>query len=481
MSHITGSETYDTVVVVWDFVTRRPLIIEARNGGAETTDTLVGTFYTAQNANYLPSNTGFADAVDGIKAGTKTLYYRFGSDNYQYDSYVPLYFWAWNNCPVARAVGFRRENVGPVDKLFYKRSSSVPSKPDVTYDGRFESGDVELINDLEDLEWYPDNNITGTDTLYSIVVTYSYDADSGVSDTLITTPTSSSVQYSTDGGTTFTSSVTDSDDVTHIQYWTRSGTLVIPVATDDKRQTLIGSTWHSSANQAFVTVGSKDASKWTAIGVKSSWRKEWAGNRHNVIKSEGYAEMSLDKLPKAYPGDFRLSDGRCLTEGREMMLRHHKWDGYVTLSLPLINTNTSHSRWDDLIWRTFAIMHKPKTWLTTQMTATTTTMRVFSANGMAVGDTLLVDDEQMTITAINRTQTSVSDTRPILEADSSRNLYQDTLTVSRGAKSTTAGTHIVNERVHVDTKSDVVTGVRVFRGNWAAPYQIFFYGVNYEA
>lgn len=361
-----------------------------------------------------------------------------------HEDYLPAPFqYAHDLNPIILQI--RHENrlaaasVNPTTVFVWKRvaSGTTPSAPTREFAGNI----VALFDNLETDGWTIAQP-SGTDPLWHVRVTYSYDHQSDTYETHYSTPETTAILYSTDGGLNYSATQpADTDDIDFVGYHTTGGWHYVPYvgSVPEPEDPDVVSPFRDFPNDFWQNNPSfpyrLDVSsiRWDEIYVFGFDAKEANGwGDTGTYRWRADPHKFTERLVWSYPADRDHGAGPFI-QGSTYLLLIDRVTGKWSFDLahnPTLDDYAGQGRW------LIAFEYYPKTFFTHDITDSGTTVEINSNLGMEVGDILYANDEQMEITAIENIVRSLP-----------TGVRYHQVTVTRGVNGTTAQAHSEDDTV----------------------------------
>ena len=354
-------------------------------------------------------------------------------------------------------------SVGPTDKIFYTYATIPPGVGTTipTPVPTWADGDVDgLISSMEDLHWYTAENQAYEnrgvhETLYTCVVSYHYIGDLEFSSIDVTTPETGAIQFSTNHGDTWTDERPSTGTITHVRRRINGHWVEFPLEIETVLRTGIEVVisemflpWQDSEYPRSYNISRDDISEIDLLILMAERTISWGDARTPIYGnfSSGQVRNEITLLrphligQDAYTGlDDLVETGVGLH-----VLTINKNTGHVTVGHTMNEDIDSYAPYSGYATFLFGWESYPATELQSAMTAISQLPFLKGSNfGLAVGNTLFCEAEQMRIDAMTSEHLNNGALRTQLQ-------------VTRGINGTTAAVHAVDTPIRAIVNGDEI-------------------------
>ena len=383
------------------------------------------------------------------------------------------------------------------DKVFYKYETipdnnlALNQPTQLTF-----TGDVEaLIESMEGFGWYINpaladtNKDEGDDTLYSLLVHYNYNGEENEGDAHATTATTNAVQYSINFGQDWTTVPPDDWSTVTTTRVNEGGVWVehhLEIETEEEiisGQRFVSGNfwapWQSSAVPSAVSTIDNVETHVRSIQVQAIRPKSWSNTgqpKYGFYTTPIYTSEIVYVRPHLHGWGDVHSDYDSLIEGDAGLLAlivqkstGHMWFGYT-------DRDDQASIYDGsvytILWCGFESYPKTEVEAPISDGANDVGLDILGTPyGIAVGDTVFCEDEQMRVTAI-ASPTTYSESGVVIH------VYTE-LTVERAINGTTRAGHAIGATVRVMVNQDRLRRFTIYKINGvSSPFKLRLIGTD---
>ena len=465
-------------------------------------DTRIGhvPYLNGKTGHFDTSETTYGYVRDRIYDDEATHEYRIDGDDYASESDVPDYLeFNLDKDPLQASLIALATVPDDVygDKVFYKYETipennlALNQPTQLTF-----TGDVEaLITSMEGFGWYinpslaNDNKDEGDETLYTLLVHYNYDGEENEGDAHATTATTDAVQYSTDFGQTWTTTPPDDwEDVTTTRVNEGGVWVEHHLETETEEEIIAGQRyvsgnfwcpWQSSAVPSAVSTIDNVETHVRSIQIQAIRPKSWSNTgqpKYGFYTTPIYTSEIQYVRPHLHGWGDVDDDYDSLIEGDAGLLvmiiqksSGNMWFGYSDRDDQAdIYASSSYT----IIWCGFESYPKTEVEAPISDSVSDLVLDILgTAYGIAVGDTVFCEDEQMRVEEI-------ADSTTYSDGGVVQHVYTS-LTVERAINSTTRASHAIGATVRVMVNQDRLRRFTVYKvSGVSAPLKIRLIGTD---